>query len=111
MYTTVTDPHTVLLAGDIFTWATNKTNQVDTLIKLVAGVGVIAAIFSAYWRTKSWVATVVAFLLGALVLWGIANMPLLQTKVGSEVNSAPQLNTVQVVPREVPTAARGGLGL
>lgn len=84
-----TDPNTVLLAGDIIDWVTTKTNQVGTLVKLVAGVGVIIAIFLAYWRTKSWVATVVAFLLGALVLWGIANMPSLQEKVGSEVASAP----------------------
>lgn len=83
---TTTDPHTVMLAGDIITWATTKTNQIGTLVKLVAGVAVIIAIITAYWRTKSWVATVVAFLLGALVLWGIANMPSLQTKVGSEIN-------------------------
>jgi prepilin signal peptidase PulO-like enzyme (type II secretory pathway) len=109
MHTTVTDPHTVLLAGDIITWATNKTNQIGTLAKLVAGVLVIVAIIGAYWRTKSWVATAVAFLLGALVLWGIANMPSLQTKVGSEVNSAPAPH-IQVAHGEVP-AARGGLGL
>lgn len=102
-----TDPNTVLLAGDILTWATNKTNQIGTLVKLVAAVGVAIAIFGAYWRTKSWVATVVAFLLGALVLWGLANMPSLQTKVGSEVNSAPQPKTVQVAPRAIPTAVDG----
>ncbi|MEU6405427.1 hypothetical protein [Streptomyces sp. NPDC046985] len=103
-----TDPNTVLLAGDIITWATTKTNQIGTLVKLVAGVGVVIAIFGAYWRTKSWVATVVAFLLGALVLWGIANMPSLQTKVGSEVNSAPQPKAVQVAPREVPSTVDAG---
>ena len=86
-----TDPNNVLLAGDIITWATTKTDQIGTLLKLVAGVMVVAAIIMAYWRTKSWVATAVAILLGALVLWGIANMPDLQGKVGSEVDdgSAP----------------------
>lgn len=108
MNQTVTDPHTVQLAGDIITWATTKTSQIDVLVKLVAGVLVVVAIIGAYWRTKSWVATVVAFLLGALVLWGIANMPSLQTKVGSEVNSAPRPHVQVLVPRELPALTHRG---
>ncbi|WP_328372927.1 hypothetical protein OG800_49345 (plasmid) [Streptomyces sp. NBC_00445] len=102
-----TDPNTVQLAGDIITWATTKTTQIGTLVKLVAGVLVVVAIIMAYWRTKSAVATVVAFLLGALVLWGIANMPILQTKVGSEINDkgAPSI-TVPVTP--APTTGHDG---
>lgn len=85
MHTMTADPSTVVLAGDLLDWATLKTNQIGTLIKLAVGVMVLAAIAMAYWRTKSWVATLVAFLLGALVMWGITNLPSLQTKVGSEI--------------------------
>ncbi|MFE3559862.1 hypothetical protein ACFXKW_34145 [Streptomyces sp. NPDC059193] len=91
-----TDPNTLILAGDILTWADTKTTAVGNLVKAVAAVMVVVAIIGAYWRTKSWVATAVAFLLGALVLWGIANMPSLQGKVGSEINSAGT-HTVQVL--------------
>ncbi|MFZ3491642.1 hypothetical protein ACODT5_00115 [Streptomyces sp. 5.8] len=94
MYTT--GPDTVVLAGDILTWADTKTTAVGNLVTAVAAVMVVIAIISAYWRTKSWVATAVAFLLGALVLWGIANMPSLQGKVGSEINSVGT-RTVQVL--------------
>jgi hypothetical protein len=83
---TVNDPNNMVLAGDILTWANDKTTAVGTLVKLVAGVMVVIAIISAYWRTKSWVATLVAFLLGALVLWGVSNMSILQSKVGSEID-------------------------
>ncbi|GAA2970676.1 MULTISPECIES: hypothetical protein [unclassified Streptomyces] len=104
---TTTDPNTVLLAGDILTWATTKTNQVGTLVKLVAGVLVVVAIIGAYWRTKSWVATAVAFLLGALVLWGIANMPSLQGKVGSEINDTGTKAIHLVVPPVIQPPAAG----
>ncbi|WP_439681474.1 hypothetical protein [Embleya sp. MST-111070] len=83
---TVNDPNTIVLAGDVLTWATQKTSAIDVLVKMVAGVMVVIAVLSAYWRTKSWVATLVAFVLGALVLWGIMNMPSLRDKVGSEID-------------------------
>lgn len=104
---TTTDPNTVLLAGDILTWATTKTNQIGTLVKLVAGVLVVVAIIGAYWRTKSWVATAVAFLLGALVLWGIANMPSLQGKVGSEINDTGGAKAIHLVVPPVTKLAVG----
>ncbi|WP_033819401.1 hypothetical protein [Kitasatospora sp. MBT63] len=96
-------PENVMLAGDVLTWATTKTTQVKTLILAVAVVLVIAAVISAYWRTKSWVATLVAFVLGALVLWGINNMDSLKGKVGSEIDekpaaSAPHVRVVQALP-------------
>ncbi|NUU20915.1 MAG: hypothetical protein HOV68_05275 [Streptomycetaceae bacterium] len=80
------DTGTIVMAGDILRWATDKTNAVRTVVLLIAGVMVMIAILTAYWRTKSWVATGVAFLLGALVMWGIANMTILEGKVGSEIN-------------------------
>ncbi|MCX4682315.1 hypothetical protein OG413_44850 [Streptomyces sp. NBC_01433] len=98
MHTLTADPNTVVLAGDLLDWATLKTNQIGTLIKLAVGVMVLAAVATAYWKTKSWVATLVAFLLGALVMWGIANLPSLQTKVGSEIE-----DTASVAP-QVPGA-------
>jgi len=106
---TVSDPNNVLLAGDIIDWATTKTAQLTTLIKLIAALMVVVAVLMTYWRTKSWVGTLVAFCLGALVLWGIANMPSLSTKVGSEVNSAPAPHPVvrQITP-DAPLVVRGG---
>lgn len=97
------NPDHVMLAGDVLTWATTKTNQVKTLILAAAVVMVIAAVIGAYWRTKSWVATLVAFVLGALVLWGINNMDSLKGKVGSEIDekptaSAPHVRVVPVLP-------------
>ncbi|MGW1043179.1 hypothetical protein [Streptomyces sp. NPDC002547] len=98
---TLSDPNTVVLAGDIMDWATLKTNQITTLVKLVVGAMVLVAIAMAYWKTKSWVATLVAFILGAMVLWGIANLPILQNKVGSEIEdtgSAPTSHVLQLPP-------------
>jgi hypothetical protein len=105
-----TDPNALLLAGDIITWATTKTNQIGTLVKLVAGVLVVVAVIMAYWRSKSWVATAVAFLLGALVLWGIANMPSLQSKVGSEIeDQGAPAPTVPVAPPATGSGPEGRL--
>ncbi|MGW4894572.1 hypothetical protein ACWEQL_20200 [Kitasatospora sp. NPDC004240] len=99
---TAVDPNTVMLAGDVLTWATAKTNAIKTLVFLIAGLMVVLAVIAAYWRTKSWVATLVAFVLGALVLWGINNMDTLKNKVGSEVDDKPA-NNAQLV-RTVPNA-------
>jgi uncharacterized membrane protein YczE len=103
-----TTPYTVLLAGDIMNWATLKTNQIGTLLKLLAVVMVIGAVLMAYWRSKSWVATLVAFVLGAFVLWGIANMPSLQTKVGSEINDTAAAPVVVQVMSTPPAPAVPG---
>ncbi|MPY57200.1 MULTISPECIES: hypothetical protein [Streptomyces] len=97
----LSDPNTVVLAGDIMDWATLKTNQIITLVKLVVSAMALVAIAMAYWKTKSWVATLVAFLLAALVLWGIVNLPILQNKVGSEIEdtgSAPTSHVLQLPP-------------
>lgn len=95
---TFTDPSTVVLAGDIMDWATQKTEQIRTLVLTAASVMAIIAVLMAWWRTKSWVGTLVAFVLAALVLWGIANMPALKSKVGSEIeDNAVGPAVVQVV--------------
>ena len=41
---TLSDPNSVVLAGDIMDWATLKTNQITTLVKLVVGAMVLVAI-------------------------------------------------------------------
>ncbi|MFI1258942.1 hypothetical protein ACH4U6_34920 [Streptomyces netropsis] len=96
MHTIATDPNSIVLAGDFMDWGNNKVGQLRDLLLAAAGVMAIAAVLTAWWRTKSWVGTLVAFLLAALVLWGIANMNVLKTKVGSEVDDADAATVVQV---------------
>ncbi|MFI6689298.1 hypothetical protein [Streptomyces sp. NPDC050485] len=85
MSTLAANPDHVVLAGDVLDWANTKTGQVRALILTVAVVMAIIAVLMAWWKTRSFVGTLVAFALAALVLWGISNLSVLQTKVGSEV--------------------------
>ncbi|WP_060880528.1 hypothetical protein [Streptomyces scabiei] len=80
------NPDHVVLAGDVLDWANTKTGQVRTLVLTVAALMAIIAVLMAWWKTRSFVGTLVAFVLAALVLWGISNLSVLQTKVGSEIN-------------------------
>lgn len=80
------NPDHVVLAGDVLDWANTKTGQVRALVLTVAALMAIIAVLMAWWKTRSFVGTLVAFVLAALVLWGISNLNVLQTKVGSEIN-------------------------
>ena len=82
----VANPDHVVLAGDVLDWANTKTGQVRTLVLTVAGLMAIIAVLMAWWKTRSFVGTLVAFVLAALVLWGISNLNVLKTKVGSEID-------------------------
>lgn len=97
---TLTNPDHVVLAGDLMDWANLKLGQVRTVVLTAAGVMAIIAVLTAWWRTRSWVGTLVAFVLAALVLWGISNLAILKAKVGSEIddgdNSAAAVSMVQV---------------
>ncbi|GGT28033.1 hypothetical protein GCM10010271_35030 [Streptomyces kurssanovii] len=86
MHTLAANPDHVVLAGDVLDWANTKTGQVETLILTVASLMAIIAVLMAWWKTRSFVGTLVAFVLAALVLWGISNLDVLQTKVGSEID-------------------------
>lgn len=103
-----TNPDHVVLAGDVLDWATTKTGQVRTLVITVAGLMAIIAVLMAWWKTRSFVGTLVAFVLAALVLWGIANLPILQTKVGSEINEAATDSVVYVAGGDAPALAGEG---
>ncbi|MEU9744848.1 MULTISPECIES: hypothetical protein [Streptomycetaceae] len=94
---TLSNPDHVVLAGDLMDWANLKLGQVRTLVLTAAGVMAIIAVLTAWWKTRSWVGTLVAFVLAALVLWGISNLAILKTKVGSEIDdSAASVSVVQV---------------
>ncbi|MEU2770745.1 MULTISPECIES: hypothetical protein [Streptomyces] len=80
------NPNHVVLAGDVLDWANTKTGQVRALVLTVAALMAIIAVLMAWWKTRSFVGTLVAFVLAALVLWGISNLNVLQTKVGSEID-------------------------
>jgi len=82
----LSNPDHVVLAGDIMDWASLKLGQVRTLVLTGAGVMAIIAVLTAWWKTRSWVAVLVSFVLAALVLWGISNLAILKTKVGSEID-------------------------
>ncbi|MFE3166744.1 hypothetical protein [Streptomyces sp. NPDC059224] len=95
---TLANPDHVVLAGDILDWANTKTGQVRTLVLTVAGLMAIIAVLMAWWRTRSFVGTLVAFVLAALVLWGISNLSVLKTKVGSEIDDgAAAISVVHVI--------------
>jgi hypothetical protein len=94
---TLPNPDHVVLAGDLMDWANLKLGQVRALVLTAAGVMAIIAVLTAWWKTRSWVGTLVAFVLAALVLWGISNLAILKTKVGSEIDdSAASVSVVQV---------------
>ncbi|WP_030578813.1 hypothetical protein [Streptomyces anulatus] len=90
------NPDHVVLAGDVLDWANTKTGQVRALVLTVAALMAIIAVLMAWWKTRSFVGTLVAFVLAALVLWGISNLNVLQTKVGSEINDAAPVVVVHV---------------
>jgi hypothetical protein len=90
------NPDHVVLAGDVLDWANTKTGQVRALVLTVAALMAIIAVLMAWWKTRSFVGTLVAFVLAALVLWGISNLSVLQTKVGSEINDAAPAAVVHV---------------
>jgi len=102
---TLSSPDHVLLAGDLMDWANLKLGQVRALVLTAAGVMAILAVLTAWWRTRSWVGTLVAFVLAALVLWGISNLSVLKTKVGSEIDDASSVSVVHVTG-EGPAAPR-----
>ena len=82
-------PDHVVLAGDVLDWANTKTGQVRALVLTLAGLMAIIAVLMAYWKTRSVPGTLVAFVLAALVLWGISNLDSLKSRVGSEVVDDP----------------------
>ncbi|MEU2514712.1 hypothetical protein [Streptomyces syringium] len=102
-----TDPNNLVLAGEILDWGNTKLGEIRKLLFGAASVMAIAAVLTAWWRTKSWVGTLVAFLLAALVLWGIANMTILKDKVGSEIDAG----AVTVVQVTAASSARSAGGL
>ncbi|MFC6600496.1 hypothetical protein [Kitasatospora paranensis] len=89
----------VYLAGDIITWANTKITQLNTLALAAAVLMAIIAVLMAWWKTRSFVATLVALVLAGLVIWAINNMTSIQNKVGTEVNaSRPPAAAAPVVP-------------
>ncbi|MFE9121519.1 hypothetical protein [Streptomyces sp. NPDC007172] len=100
-------PDHVVLAGDLLTWANTKTNQVRNLILAVAIVMGIVAVLMAWWKTRSFVGTLVAFLLAALVLWGISNLDVMKSKVGSEVTDASAVSGIHVASDAPALAGKG----
>ncbi|MEU6352141.1 hypothetical protein ABZ896_22875 [Streptomyces sp. NPDC047072] len=105
---TLASPDHVVLAGDILDWANTKTGQVRTLVLTVAGLMAIIAVLMAWWRTRSFVGTLVAFVLAALVLWGISNLSVLKTKVGSEIDDGAASAPVVHVTGDAPALTGDG---
>ena len=104
----VANPDHVVLAGDVLDWANTKTGQVRTLVLTVAGLMAIIAVLMAWWKTRSFVGTLVAFVLAALVLWGISNLSVLKTKVGSEIDDTAASVSVVHVAGDAPALTGEG---
>ncbi|WP_031062200.1 hypothetical protein [Streptomyces sp. NRRL F-5527] len=103
------NPDHVVLAGDVLDWANTKTGQVRTLVLTVATLMAIIAVLMAWWKTRSFVGTLVAFVLAALVLWGISNLNVLKTKVGSEIDdTGTAAMSVVHAPGDAPALAGEG---
>ncbi|MEV7245210.1 hypothetical protein AB0N92_28770 [Streptomyces sp. NPDC093248] len=102
------NPDHVVLAGDVLDWANTKTGQVRTLVLAVAALMAIIAVLMAWWKTRSFVGTLVAFVLAALVLWGISNLNVLKTKVGSEIDDTAASVSVVHVTGDAPALAGEG---
>ncbi|MEU3297613.1 hypothetical protein ABZ722_35500 [Streptomyces longwoodensis] len=102
------NPDHVVLAGDVLDWANTKTGQVRALVLTVATLMAIIAVLMAWWRTRSFVGTLVAFVLAALVLWGISNLNVLKTKVGSEIDDTAASVSVTHVTGDAPALTGEG---
>jgi hypothetical protein len=89
----------VYLAGDIITWANTKITQLNTLALAAAVLMAVIAVLMAWWKTRSFVATLVALVLAGLVVWAVNNMTTIKTKVGTEVTgSHAPAATAPVIP-------------
>ncbi|MEV7004013.1 hypothetical protein AB0N62_41195 [Streptomyces sp. NPDC093982] len=102
------NPEHVVLAGDVLDWANTKTGQVRTLVLTVATLMAIIAVLMAWWKTRSFVGTLVSFVLAALVLWGISNLNVLKTKVGSEIDDTAAAASAVHVAGDAPALAGEG---
>ncbi|MFF4344716.1 hypothetical protein ACFY00_32950 [Kitasatospora sp. NPDC001540] len=78
----------VHLAGDIITWGNTKIAELNTLALAAAVLMGIIAVLMAWWKSRSFVATLVALVLAGLVIWAINNMTTVQNKVGTEVSAS-----------------------
>ena len=98
--------HQVYLAGDIISWANTKITQLNALALAAAVLMAIIAVLMAWWKSRSFVATLVALVLAGLVVWAVNNMTSVKNDVGTEVpGSAPA--PAAVAPLVPGTAARG----
>ncbi|MFJ8015027.1 hypothetical protein [Streptomyces sp. NPDC096339] len=85
---TLSNPDNVVLAGQVLDWAGVKTGQIRGLVFSVASLMAVIAVITAWWKTRSFVGTLVAFVLACLVLWGIGSLDTFKDKVGTEINGA-----------------------
>lgn len=92
---------TVLGAGLIQT-GMNLTSQMETLIKAVFIVAILAAILVIGVKSKFAAgAMVAAILVGGAVIWGITNINIIKDKVGQDLNAAPAVQVDVVAPPAV----------
>lgn len=52
----------------------------------VVGMLVVFSVIQTYLRARSWVPTIGVILVGALAVWGVSNVPEVQTRVQMEVD-------------------------
>lgn len=71
--------------GAVVSWVKDALRDVKSIAVLAAGVMAVVATVLAYWKTKSWGATLTAAVLGAVVIFLVGNMNILSKMVDTEV--------------------------
>lgn len=84
--------------GQVFTWLQDTIGNIKTLATSAATALAIVATVMAYWKTRSWAGTLTAAILGAIVVYAVANMDALSSMVDSEVpdKKAGSISVVEV---------------
>jgi hypothetical protein len=73
--------------GPLSETVTNLINTWSGVILLGIGLLVAVSAIQTYLRTKSWVPVLGVVLVGALAMWGVANVDVLQDSIEQEINT------------------------
>jgi len=75
----------VVLAGDILDWITGKTDQIQGVIPMVVLLLAAFVVIAVFVKTRAFVPTIIAFLLGAFLWFAVQNMEWLGERVQDEI--------------------------
>lgn len=84
---TYTGPARTVEAADWFGLATNMVTNVEDLLKAAAIAVVIFAIVKTYAKSQALIPTVVAMIIGGVVIWSIANTTWFSSTAGNTITN------------------------